>query len=67
MKQEQEIRVLPSSTYENNIDGTAAGQLAASIYGAFNQYLSDSYSEKQRDRSRLYARRAGDLRTSNRR
>jgi site-specific DNA recombinase len=53
MKQEQEIRVLPSSTYENNIDETTAGQLAANIYGAFNQYLSDSYSEKQRDRSRL--------------
>jgi Resolvase, N terminal domain len=44
---------LPSSTYENNIDGTAAGQLAAIIYGAFNQFFAYSHSEKLRERSRL--------------
>jgi hypothetical protein len=36
---------LPSSTHENNIDGTAAGQLPAIIYGAFRQCLSDLHSE----------------------
>jgi site-specific DNA recombinase len=40
------------STYESNIDETAAGKLAANIFGAFNQYFSDSHSEKQRDRKR---------------
>jgi site-specific DNA recombinase len=40
------------STYESNIDETAAGQLAANIFGAFNQFFSDSHSEKQRDRKR---------------
>jgi site-specific DNA recombinase len=44
--------VLLRSTYESNIDETAAGQLAANIFGAFNQYFSDSHSEKQRDRKR---------------
>jgi hypothetical protein len=44
---------LPSSTYENNIDGTAAGQLPAIIYGAFNQFFANLHSEKLRERSRL--------------
>jgi hypothetical protein len=44
---------LPSSTHENNIDGTAAGQLPAIIYGAFRQCFSDLHSEKLRERSRL--------------
>jgi len=44
---------LPSSTHENNIDGTSAGQLAAIIYRAFNQSYFDSYSEKHRKRLRL--------------
>jgi site-specific DNA recombinase len=42
--------VLLRSTYESNIDETAAGKLAANIHGAFNQYFSDSLSEKMRDR-----------------
>jgi site-specific DNA recombinase len=41
------------STYESNIDETAGGKLAANIFGAFNQFFSDSHSEKQRDRKRL--------------
>lgn len=41
------------STYESNIDETAAGKLAANIFGALNQFFSDSHSEKQRDRTRL--------------
>jgi DNA invertase Pin-like site-specific DNA recombinase len=44
--------VLLRSTYESNIDETAAGKLAANIFGAFNQFFSDSHSEKQRDRKR---------------
>jgi site-specific DNA recombinase len=40
------------STYESNIDETAAGRLAANIYGTFNQYFSDALSEKMRDRAR---------------
>lgn len=44
--------VLLRSTYESNIDETAAGKLAANIFGALNQFASDSHSEKQRDRKR---------------
>jgi site-specific DNA recombinase len=44
--------VLLRSTYEPNIDETAAGKLAANILGAFNQFFSDSHSEKQQDRKR---------------
>jgi hypothetical protein len=44
---------LPSSTHENNIDGAAAGQLPAIIFGAFRQFSSDLYSEMLRERSRL--------------
>jgi hypothetical protein len=39
--------------YESNIDETAGGKLAANIFGSFNQFFSDSHSEKQRDRKRL--------------
>jgi DNA invertase Pin-like site-specific DNA recombinase len=44
--------VLLRSTYESNIDETAAGELAANIHGAFNQYFSDALSEKMQDRMR---------------
>ena len=40
------------STYESNIDETAGGKLAANIFGSFNQFFSDSHSEKQKDRKR---------------
>jgi hypothetical protein len=33
------IGVLLRSTYESNIDETAAGRLAANIFGTFNQYF----------------------------
>ena len=46
------IGVLLRSTYESNIDETAAGRLAANIFGTFNQYFSDALSEKMRDRTR---------------
>ena len=39
------------SVYEPNIGETAAGKLAANIYGTFNQYFSDALSEKMRDRT----------------
>ncbi len=45
--------VLLRSTYEPNVDETAAGKLAANLFGSFNQFFSDSHSEKQRDRKRL--------------
>ncbi len=40
------------SIYENNIDETAQGKFTTNLYGSFNQYFSDSLSEKQRDRNR---------------
>jgi site-specific DNA recombinase len=40
------------STYESNIDETAAGMLSANIFGTFNQYHSDALSEKMRGRTR---------------
>ena len=40
------------SVYEPNVDETAAGKLAANMLGAFNQYFSDSLSEKMKDRMR---------------
>jgi site-specific DNA recombinase len=46
------IGVLVRSTYETNIDETAAGKLAANVFGTFNQYFSDALSEKMRDRTR---------------
>jgi site-specific DNA recombinase len=39
------------STYESNIDETAAGMLSANIFGTFNQYHSDALSEKMRGRT----------------
>jgi site-specific DNA recombinase len=46
------IGVLLRSTYESNIDETAAGTMAANVFGTFNQYFSDALSEKMRDRTR---------------
>ena len=46
------IGVLLRSTYESNIDETAAGKMAANMVGTFNQYFSDALSEKMRDRTR---------------
>jgi len=40
------------SVYEQNIDESAAGNLAANIHGTFNQYFSDALSEKMKDRMR---------------
>ena len=40
------------STLETNVDETAAGRLAANIHGAFNQFFSDSLSERMKDRSK---------------
>ncbi len=50
------IGVLLRSTYENNIDETAGGKLAANIFGTFNQFFSDSLQEKMRDRTRQSAK-----------
>ena len=47
--------IMLRSTYESNIDESAAGVLAANIYGAFHQYFSDSLSEKMKDRTRQAA------------
>jgi site-specific DNA recombinase len=38
------------SVDESHIDGTAAGKLASNIHGAFNQFFSDSLSERTRFR-----------------
>jgi site-specific DNA recombinase len=43
------------STYESNIDETSAGKLATSLFGAINQFFSDSHSERQRDRALQHA------------
>jgi hypothetical protein len=40
------------SVYEQDVDGTAAGKMAANIHGTFNQYFSDALSEKMTDRMR---------------
>jgi site-specific DNA recombinase len=40
------------SIFEPNVDETAAGKLSANIHGSFNQYFSDSLSERMRERSR---------------
>jgi DNA invertase Pin-like site-specific DNA recombinase len=40
------------STLETNVDESPAGRLAANIHGAFNQYFSDSLSERMKERSR---------------
>lgn len=44
--------VLLRSAYESNLDESATGKLTDNIFGAFNQFFSDSHSEKQRDRKR---------------
>jgi site-specific DNA recombinase len=49
------IGVSVRSTYETNIDETAAGMLSANIFGTFNQYFSDALSEKMRGRTRQAA------------
>ncbi len=46
------IGVLLRSTYEGNIDETAAGKMAANLFGTLNQYHSDALSEKMKDRTR---------------
>ena len=43
------------SVYEPNVDGTAAGTLAANIHGTVNQFFSDALSEKMKDRMRASA------------
>ena len=43
--------VLLRSTYESNIDETAAGKLAANFLGGMNQFFSDSLSERMKDRT----------------
>ena len=52
----QGIRLV--SIDEPNIDGTAAGKLAGNILAAFNQFFSDSLSEKTRFRMQV-GREAG--------
>jgi site-specific DNA recombinase len=47
--------ILLRSVYERNVDETAAGKLAANMLAAFNQYFSDSLSEKMKDRTRQAA------------
>ena len=46
------IDVLVRSTYETNVDETAAGRLSANIFGGFHQYFSDALSEKMQERTR---------------
>ena len=46
---ENDITLL--SLAEPNVDNTAAGRLAAGVHGVFNQYFSDSLSEKMKERS----------------
>jgi site-specific DNA recombinase len=52
----QRIGVFLRSTYESNIDETAAGTMAANVFGTFNQYFSDALSEKMQDRTRQAVR-----------
>jgi site-specific DNA recombinase len=47
-----EIGVRVRSTLEPNVDETSSGKLAANIHGAFNQFFSDSLSERMRERSK---------------
>ena len=46
------IDVLVRSTFETNVDETAAGRLSANIFGGFHQYFSDALSEKMQERTR---------------
>ena len=48
----KKVGVLLRSTYEPNLDETAAGKLAANMIGSFNQFFSDALSEKMRERTR---------------
>jgi site-specific DNA recombinase len=43
------------STYEQNVDDTAAGRFAAGILGTVNEFFSNSLSEKMKDRMRASA------------
>jgi site-specific DNA recombinase len=47
--------ILLRSVSEPNIDETAAGRMAANIHGTFNQFFSDSLSEKMQRRTRQAA------------
>lgn len=49
------IGVLLRSVYESSVDESAAGRLSASILGGFNEYSSNSLSEKMKDRCRQSA------------
>lgn len=49
------IGVLLRSVYESSVDENAAGRLSASILGGFNEYSSNSLSEKMKDRCRQSA------------
>jgi site-specific DNA recombinase len=44
------LKIKLCSVDESHIDGTAAGKLASNIHGAFNQFFSDSLSERTRFR-----------------
>jgi site-specific DNA recombinase len=44
------LKIKLCSVDEAHIDGTAAGKLASNIHGAFNQFFSDSLSERTRFR-----------------
>lgn len=52
MKALQDCGVRVRSIFEPNVDETAPGKLSANIHGSFNQYFSDSLSERMRERSR---------------
>jgi site-specific DNA recombinase len=43
------------STYEQNVDDTAAGRFAAGILGTVNEFFSNALSEKMKDRMRASA------------
>ena len=44
--------ILLRSASEANVDETASGKLAGSIFGGFNEYYSNSLSEKMKERTR---------------
>jgi DNA invertase Pin-like site-specific DNA recombinase len=46
------VNICVRSVYEGGIDETATGKLQASIVGGFNEYFSNSLSEKMKDRCR---------------
>jgi site-specific DNA recombinase len=51
----KESGVLLRSVVESHIDETAAGKLGGNMLGSFNQYFSDSLSEKMQRRTRQSA------------